>query len=174
MDEKMIKKAINGDDKAFLQLMDLHKIALYKTALAYLRNEQDALEAIQEVTFRAYQNISKLREPSYIKTWLIRIMINYCNDFLKRRKRFYGDDKLLQKQLWLENYEHMELLDAMKVLDEQAKEVITLKYFHDLKIKEISLILNRPEGTIKTWLNRALSILRDHLNEQEVKRDVHK
>ena len=78
----VIKRAINGDDNAFLQVIDAYKIDLYKTALAYLRNEEDALEAIQEVTYRAYQNISNVRNKQYIKTWLIRIMINYCNDQL--------------------------------------------------------------------------------------------
>lgn len=49
--------------------MTIHKEALYRTAYAFLKNEQDALEALQEITARAYQKIQTLKEPRYVKTW---------------------------------------------------------------------------------------------------------
>ena len=67
---ELAKKAIDGNDDAFLELMFGHREALFKTALAYLKNEIEALEAVQEVTFRAYEKISTVRNPEYIKTWL--------------------------------------------------------------------------------------------------------
>lgn len=65
---ELAKQAIRGDDEAFLQLMFLHQEALYRTALAYLKSEEEALEAVQEVTFRAYEKINTLRMPEYAKT----------------------------------------------------------------------------------------------------------
>lgn len=173
-DEQIVNCAINGDDDAFLILMNTHRIALYKTALAYLRNEDDALEAVQEVTFRAYTKISTVREPDYIKTWLIRIMINYCNDTLKMKKKVILNETVLDTRLCLQSHDLMEVLDAMNALDEQSKELINLKYFQDIKIKEIASVMNRPEGTIKTWLNRALTMLRKHLREMELGENVPK
>jgi RNA polymerase sigma-70 factor (TIGR02954 family) len=164
--DQIVQKAIAGDDDAFLRLMQLYKIDLYKTALAYLKNEEEALEAIQEVTYRAYKSINAVRECSYFKTWLIRIMINYCNDQLMKNKRVVLGDELLQNRAVSVNHEGMELEDAMLALDERSREILTLKYFHDLKIKEIASSMDCPEGTIKTWLNKALKSLRSKLEEK--------
>ncbi|MDN4606603.1 sigma factor [Sporosarcina highlanderae] len=87
-ERELSEKAIGGDDDAFLSLMQFHKEALLRTAIAFLKNDQDALEALQEVTYRAYKKIHTVREPAYVKTWLIRIMMNYCQDQLKRGKRY--------------------------------------------------------------------------------------
>ena len=162
-DEKLVKKAIKGDDTAFLQLIHLYKIELYKTALSFLRNEEEALDAVQEVTYRAYKNRKKLKEPIFFKTWLIRIMINYCNDQLKRQKRVVHNEEMILLQGVTHDHTVMELKDAMQDLDDRSREILTLKYFHDLKIKEIAETLQCPEGTVKTWLNKALKALRENL-----------
>jgi RNA polymerase sigma-70 factor (TIGR02954 family) len=165
-EERLVQKAINGDDEAFLALMQAYKIDLYKTALSFLKNEHEALEALQEVTYRAYKSIRQVREGSYFKTWLIRIMINYCNDQLKRNKRTVLNEEVLLRQGKPENHEEMELKEAMLALDERSREILTLKYFHDLKIKDIADSMQCPEGTVKTWLNKALKMLRGKLEEK--------
>jgi RNA polymerase sigma-70 factor (TIGR02954 family) len=164
--DDIVKKAISGDDEAFLKLMQVYKLDLYKTALSYLKNEQDALEAIQEVTYRAYKSLSTVREAAYFKTWLIRIMINYCNDQLKKNKRMVLNEEILHAQGITENHEELELKDALSALDERSREILTLKYFHDLKIKDIASSMKCPEGTVKTWLNKALKSLRVKLEEK--------
>ncbi|MCM3719461.1 RNA polymerase sigma factor [Fictibacillus phosphorivorans] len=65
--EQLVRKAVKGNDDAFLQLIHIYKVDLYKTALSFLRNEEEALEAIQEVTYRAYKGIRKVKEPTYFK-----------------------------------------------------------------------------------------------------------
>jgi RNA polymerase sigma-70 factor (ECF subfamily) len=164
--DQLVEEAIDGDDQAFLQLIHLYKIDLYKTALSYLRNEEEALEAIQEVTYRSYKSIQTVRDATYFKTWLIRIMINYCNDQLKKKKRVVLGDDLLTIQGNRENHDRMELKDAMMGLDERSREILTLKYFNDMKIKDIASTMHCPEGTVKTWLNKALKALRDELEEK--------
>ena len=165
-EHEMIKRAIKGDDRAFIQCIQLYKVDLYKTALSFLRNEAEALEAIQEVTYRAYKSIRTVREAAYFKTWLIRIMINYCHDQLKKKKRVILNEELIQQQGRSENHIAMELEDAMQGLDERSREILTLKYFHDMKIKDIADVLQCPEGTVKTWLNKALKLLREKLDEK--------
>ncbi|WP_042357086.1 sigma-70 family RNA polymerase sigma factor [Bacillus rubiinfantis] len=162
-EQQLVKKAVKGDDTAFLQLMQLYKIDLYKTAISFLRNEEEALEAIQEVTYRAYKNRKTVKEPAYFKTWLIRIMINYCNDHLKKQQRVVFNQEALNNKGAPENHNKLELQDAMQDLDERSRELLTLKYFHDLKIKEIAELLQCPEGTVKTWLNKALKALKEKL-----------
>ena len=165
-DEQLVKAAIKGDDTAFLKLIQTHKIDLYKTALSFLRNEEEALEAIQEVTYRAYKSMGSVRDAAYFKTWLIRIMINYCNDQVKKNRRvILGDDAFIH-QGRTESHTGMELKDAMLDLDERSREVLTLKYFNDMKIKDIAHTMKCPEGTVKTWLNKALKALRNKLEDK--------
>lgn len=166
VDKQLVKDAIKGDDAAFLQLFQLYKVDLYKTALSFLRNEEEALEAIQEVTYRAYKSIRSVKEASYFKTWLIRIMINYCNDQLKKKKRVILGDEIISQQGISENHVEMELKDAMLGLDNRSREILTLKYFNDMKITEIAETMQCPEGTVKTWLNKALKSLRAKLEER--------
>lgn len=167
----LVKKAIKGDDDAFLAIMHFYEEALYRTAFSYLKNEEDALEAIQEVTYRAYRSIKTVKEPTYFKTWLIRIMMNYCQDVIKKSKREVLEERLLRIQGVNEDFTFLEVEEALLNLSEYERELLHLKYFEDVKIKEIAVMWNTPEGTIKTRLHKALRSLREKFEEKgDVKR----
>lgn len=163
---KLVEQAINGNDDAFVQMMKLYKVDLYKTALSFLKNKEKALEAVQEVTYRAYKNLHKVRQAQYFKTWLIRIMINYCQDELKKDRRIVSDDVIAEQQGESESYLLLEIEEALDKLDDRSREIVTLKYLQELSIKEIAIEMGRPEGTIKTWLHKALQKLRKIFNEE--------
>ncbi|MDW0116673.1 RNA polymerase sigma factor [Sporosarcina thermotolerans] len=166
MNEREIsEKAIGGDDEAFLSLMQIHKEALLRTAIAFLKNEQDSLEALQEVTYRAYKKIHTVREPAYVKTWLIRIMMNYCQDQLKRGKRYVMTDKVDETTGKEDDY-RLELAEALATLKPDEQQLIYLKYFQDVKIKEIAEISSIPEGTVKSRLHKILRSLRAHFGDK--------
>ena len=177
MDTHTIVSAIKGDAEAFNELMNFHKKQLYRIAVRYLKSEQDALEAIQETTFRAYRSVNKLKEPEYFQTCLIRILINTCNDELKHlrvqtplsgeanpKKSIVFDDSLVPGGS--ADMQRLDILSALDYLELKYRQVIELKYFEDLTIREIAIILERPEGTIKTWLNQSYRQLREHLRER--------
>lgn len=172
LDEKiLVKKAIKGDEEAFLTLIHSFEEALYRTAISYLKNEGDALEAIQEVTYRAYKSIKTVKEPAYFKTWLIRIMMNYCQDFIKKSKREMLDERIISMQGISEDFTFLEVEEALLSLSDYERELLHLKYFEDVKIKDIAAMWNTPEGTIKTRLHKALRALRAGFEEKgEVKR----
>ncbi|HET7615642.1 MAG TPA: sigma-70 family RNA polymerase sigma factor [Bacillales bacterium] len=170
-DAWLAAKAKKGDDEAFYALIQQHKAPLFKTAIYYLKNEPDALEAVQEVTFRAYQSIKKLNEPKYAKTWLIRIMIFYCLDEIKRRKRMLvkeTEERTIEADPSLK----MSLEQYTSRLADNLQVVIILKYFHDLTLTEIARVLKRPEGTVKTWLHKALGELRSMMDEEEGRHEL--
>ncbi|MBE1556485.1 sigma-70 family RNA polymerase sigma factor [Sporosarcina limicola] len=170
-DLELAVKAIAGDDDAFLLLMYATKDALFRTALAYLKNEEDALEAVQEVTFRAYEKIHSLRKPEYAKTWLIRIMMNYCRDVLHKQKQFTFNKEALSQHGISENYTYLEVEEALAQLTEAQRELVHLKYLHDVKIKDIADMTATPESTVKTRLYKALKSLRSYFDEKgEVRR----
>lgn len=172
MNEKiLVKKAIKGDNEAFLALMHSYEEALYRTAFSYLKNEVDSLEAIQEMTYRAYRSIKTVKESTYFKTWLIRIMMNYCRDVIKKSKREVLEERILSIQGITEDFTFLEVEEALSHLSDYERELLHLKYFEDVKIKEIAAMWNTPEGTIKTRLHKALRLLRAKFEEKgEVKR----
>lgn len=167
----MVKQAIKGNDDAFLSLMLVHKEALFRTALAYLKNEGDALEAMQEVTFRAYEKIHTLRKPKYAKTWLIRIMMNYCRGVLHKQKRLVFNEETLLQYGISEDYTYLEVEEALIQLTEEQRELIYMRYLHEIKIKDIAEMTGTPESTVKTRLYKALKLLRLYFEERgEIRR----
>lgn len=169
--KSLVKRAIKGDEEAFLELMHSYQEALYRTAISYVKNEEDALEAVQEVTYRAYRSIKTVKEPAYFKTWLIRIMMNYCLDVLKRSNREIVEESLINRTGVSEDFTYMEVEEALLTLSDYERELLHLKYFEGVKIKDIAVMWNTPEGTIKTRLHKALRALRNNFDEKgDVKR----
>ncbi|ODA42361.1 sigma-70 family RNA polymerase sigma factor [Desulfosporosinus sp. BG] len=176
MDTQTVDAAIKGDSEAFYELMNLHKTQLYRIAFRYLQSEQDALEAIQETTFRAYRSVKRLKEAEYFQTWLIRILINTCHDELKHQRvqtslrgvnpngSTVFDDSA--EPGGNADLQRLDILSALDRLEVKHRQVIELKYFEDLTIREIAIALERPEGTIKTWLNHSYKQLREHLRDR--------
>ena len=162
---EIVKRAIAGDDESFLRVMRVNKEILYRTAFAFLKNEHDALEAMQEVKYRAYEKIHTVKEPSYVKTWLTRIMMNYCQDQLKKKKRFTNAENL--NGLSTNNGSvQLELQEALNKLSDMEQQLVFMKYFQDTKIKDIAIMENIPEGTVKSRLHKIMKTLRQHLTEK--------
>lgn len=159
--EELVRAAQRGDPEAFHQLVSMERIKLYSIAFAYLKNEADALEAIQETTCRAFLKLGKLKEHRYFHTWFIRILIHYCMDEQKRKRKMlplFQLPETLAADLALD--EKLRLQMAIDKLNPHLRHVIILKYYEDMTLSEIARLLEKPEGTVKTWLNKALNELR--------------
>ncbi|HWO75752.1 MAG TPA: sigma-70 family RNA polymerase sigma factor [Bacillus sp. (in: firmicutes)] len=165
--KSLVKRAIKGDDGAFYELIQREKNKLYKIAILYLKNEDDAIEAVQEITYRAYCSISSLRKPQYFSTWIVRILINYCFSLLKERKRLSFHDEMAQILGGKEDAIYLDVYVALEKLEENQRNAITLKYLHQFKIREIADILECPDGTVKTWIHKGLETLRLELRDEE-------
>lgn len=163
MDEAaLVAASLKGKDEAFAELINNYKLRLYRMAYAYLRNEQDALEAVQETTFRAYAGLKKLKDPQHFGTWVIRILINYCVDEQKRQKKNLAQHEARNEISTIGTIDEskVEIYMALERLELRLRKVIFLKYFGDLTTKEIAVVLGYPEGTVKTWLYRGLTSLK--------------
>ncbi|MEK4520687.1 sigma-70 family RNA polymerase sigma factor [Psychrobacillus sp. FSL W7-1457] len=161
--EHLVRRAITGDDDAFLQLMQIHRDVLYKTAFIYLKNEHDVLEALQEVTFRAYTKRHQVKEPSFFQTWLVRILLNYCMDTLKKQGNLFSLNEDVGKE---EHSSNQDLMLALRELPSAQRELIHLKYFNELKVSEIARRLQIPEGTVKSRLHHTLKKIRVFMGER--------
>jgi RNA polymerase sigma-70 factor (ECF subfamily) len=93
-------------------------------------------------------------------------MINHCQDQLKKKKREVLNEDYIQAQGVSESHAALEVEDVLQSLDSRSRELLTLKYLHGLKIKEIAYAMDCPEGTIKTWLHKALQEMRTKFSEE--------
>ena len=84
--EELVEKAKNKDKNAFSELIINVKKELYLVAKLKLKNEDDISDAIQETLLKSYKNIRKLRKNDMFRTWIIKILINECNNIYKRKR----------------------------------------------------------------------------------------
>lgn len=166
----LIKKAMRGNPRAFGELIREEQDYLYRMAFLYTRQEEDALDAVQESILKAYQNLKTLRDPEYFRTWLTRVVINTATDICRKRR----PDEDLEEALFLPETEsvspeeRMDLYDALERLPGKYRDVVKLKYFDGLTIREIAEITGTPEGTVSSQLSRAVKLLRKDLKEEPI------
>ena len=162
-----VKRAKRGDKEAFCNLIRLNKVAVYRVAKAILNKEEDIEDAVSEAVLKAYKNIKTLRDESFFKTWLIRIVINESNNLYKKRAKEIAVDKEHFKDIQVnDNYKDLSLYNAINSLDDDLRITTILFYFEDMKYKDIAKLLNVREGTIKSRLSRAKEKLYNILKEE--------
>ncbi|MDX8046910.1 sigma-70 family RNA polymerase sigma factor [Gracilibacillus sp. S3-1-1] len=159
------KKDFQKNNDAFVYIITTYREDLFRTAIAFLNNKEAALEAIQEVTFRAYKKRKQLRDIRYVKTWLIRIMINYCNDVIKKSKR-QTDERMLDSRATTDSDISIWLKDSIRYLNKSEQELIYLKYFQEMTFVELADQLKIPESTVKTRIYSALSKLKKQIVDE--------
>ncbi|MEK5523009.1 RNA polymerase [Heyndrickxia sporothermodurans] len=166
MDEiKRIKKARKGDSKAFEELIGKYEEQLYRTAYIYVHNKEDALDVVQETVYKAYLSLDKLKEPSYFKTWLMRILINNAYELLRTRQKVVKineESKFAAESITkpIQSEQNIDLQVAIQQLEVNYQKVILLYYYHDLPIRQIAWHMEVPEGTVKSYLHRARKSLK--------------
>jgi len=168
--DKLVLKAIKGNRKAYGQLIHMHKDYLYRTAYLYLKNEDSALDIVQDCILKGFQTIKNLRQPEYFRTWLTRILINLAKASFKKNVSFTPIDTIedIASESTSSIEEKWDLYDAIELLPENYRTIVILKYFNDLKISEIASTMDIPEGSVKAYLSRAKQELRLCLKEDYI------
>ena len=164
-----IKLAQKGDDNAFYALLSERKSQLYKTAYAYVKDSEEAMDIVSETVYKAYISIKKLKEPSLFNTWLTRILINTSLDSLKKNSKAIPLTENVNAGIDKISKDHEVIIDLKLAVDRlhgKYKTLIILKYFQDMTLVEIAKILQCPLGTVKTMLHKALVELRLDLKEE--------
>ena len=165
---KLIKESMKGNKESFGILIKNNKEYLYKMAFLYVKDEQDALEVIHETVYRAFLNIEKLKKAKFFNTWITRILINVSIDFLKKKGKNEMLDEstpIRKEKCEISTEEKLDLYNAIDLLNDNYKTVIIMMYFNDMKIKDISRVMETPENTVKTYLRRAKQALGEVLKE---------
>lgn len=183
-ENQLILKAQQGDSHAFEQLIYRYDKHVLGIAASFRNNEEDTKDIYQEVFLRAFRGIKNFRFQSEFSTWFFRIATNVCLTFNSKKKKyvltsideeFEGEDsdgyKLsdtiagdLDSETLTNNNELNEAVaKAVESLSPKLKMVFTLKHIHDYKIREIAVMMNCAEGTIKGYLFAATQKLRIQL-----------
>ena len=168
--EELIEKAKNNDKKAFSELIIAIEKELYLIAKTKLKNDDDIGDAIQETIYKSYKNLRKLRDNSLFKTWIIRILINECNNIYKKKSKYaisYEDKEMENYITTNDENQNIEFEFLIKNLSSEEKLLLTLYYCSKYTIKEISKITKIKENTIKGKLARARNKIRNQLEEGE-------
>ncbi|MGZ7440251.1 sigma-70 family RNA polymerase sigma factor [Paenibacillus sp. TH7-28] len=166
-----VRRAQRGDREAFIRLFRKLEPELYGLAKSIVRRDEDCADAFQETTLKAYKSLSTLRQPKYFKTWVIRILINECNQLLRMRSRTVVMAELPEpagEARFTGEYEEnrkQDLREAVENLDETLRIVIHLFYYQDLPIKEVAGVLEISEGAVRARLHRARGILADKVKQ---------
>lgn len=133
----------------------------------YVKNQNDALDVVQETAYRSFKSVKNVKEMKYFKTWLIKIAIHCSIDLLRKRKNVVQMNTVMMEQIAEDVKEDIDLevtiQELIDVLDEDEKSVVILRFYHDATIKEVAEMLDIPLGTAKSVLYRALKKLRKEM-----------
>ena len=164
-ERRLVESAQRGSREAFAVLAGCHERSLYATALALSRSSWDASDAVQDAFVEAFVKLRKLRDPDKFGPWVSAIVVNKCRDLWRRRRPVPVDTSLLEGEAYeFEGPEtSLDVLHAMRDLDEQSRAIVALRFFRDLKVDQIAEIVGCPAGTVKSRLNRAMTALRQRL-----------
>ncbi len=176
--KRLVKRAQGGDADAFVQLMEENRQSMYKTAICYVKNPEDAADIIQDTILTAFEKIGDLREASYFKTWLMRILINKCNDFLDERSWEMAFEEVPEGESGDGNdrnpvLEHMIYEELLQSVEEKYRDILVLYYVEGFSTKEIADILGMKDATVRTRLRRGREkLVRAYERQAERKKSV--
>ncbi|MBG9455806.1 RNA polymerase sigma factor [Lysinibacillus sphaericus] len=163
MECEIVQRAIRGDHQAILSLIEMDEEILYRMAFTYLKNEQDALDVMQDLVYKALKKMHTVKQHEYARTWLVRVLINCCKDHLRKRKPTVAIKEHHQVE-WVIYSDMERLLEHLSLSEQQ---LVYMKYFQQLKNKEIAELNQIPEGTVKSKLHYILKKLRNFAGEKE-------
>ncbi len=184
-DSFLVREAQAGNRAAFDQLVQAHDRAVLKLVFRITRSQSDAQDVYQEALLKVYRNLSGFRFECSFSTWIYRIVTNVCLDYL-RKNRNNKESSAIAVNLEGEEYDLLGevsddrpahnperqmfgrelrayILCALKRLPLRERMVFELKYFHGLRIRDVSEILNTSVPSTKTTLYRATRKLRHQL-----------
>lgn len=142
----------------------------YRLAYSYLKNREEALDAVQTAVCRALEKQDSLQKPDAVRTWVYRILVNVCTDMLRQRKRVTF---VPPEALDAGSYEDPlptdgTLAQRVDALPAEIGTIVKLRFYEDLSLKEISAVTGVSLSTVKTRLYTGLKKLRVSLEGVEL------
>jgi RNA polymerase sigma-70 factor (ECF subfamily) len=180
-DEELVARSRGGDLDSFNQLVLRWERPIYALAYRVIGREEDARDVAQETFLRAFRALGGFKGQAKFSSWLYRITLNLCRDWIRRERRSNiapvpeGVDivELAGEATPTETIEDLvsrkqlgeAVARAMALLPEEQRTAIILKEYHGLTFQEIADLLDCPLSTVKTRLYQGLTVLRRHMQQ---------
>ena len=181
-DEELVARSRLGDVDSFNQLILRWERPIYALAYRVLGHEEDARDVCQDTFLRAYRALPGFKGQAKFSSWLYRIALNLCRDWIRKQRRApvsQMPEDVDPSEIGVDTgpVESIEDLvarrelsaiveDAMQSLSEEQRTAIILKEYHGMTFQEIADMQGCPLSTVKTRLYQGLSQLRRHLERQ--------
>jgi RNA polymerase sigma-70 factor (ECF subfamily) len=178
-DEELVARSMGGDLDSFNQLVLRWERPIYALAYRVIGREEEARDVAQETFLRAFRALKGFKGQAKFSSWLYRITLNLCRDWIRRERRTpvaqmpEGVDlvELAGEETPSESLEDLigrrqlgrAVSKAMATLPEEQRTAIILKEYHGLTFQEIADLLDCPLSTVKTRLYQGLSVVRKQL-----------
>jgi RNA polymerase sigma-70 factor (ECF subfamily) len=178
-DEDLVARSRGGDLESFNQLILRWERPIYALAYRVIGREEDARDVVQETFLRAFRALPGFKGQAKFSSWLYRIALNLCRDWIRRRRRSplvelpEGVDpvELATEAGPAESIEELAsrkelseaVAEAMSLLPEEQRTAIILKEYHGMTFQEIADLQGIPLSTVKTRLYQGLAVLRRNL-----------
>jgi len=160
----LIKNACTGDKEALISLIMDRKDEYYKLAYAYMLNQHDSLDAMQDMIVLLYRNIRSLKKQDAFYSWSKTILVNCCKNMLRQKKKIIPLEQDNEEQ-YIENYQSREqkidITQYIKQLNGHQQEAIKLKYFMGMDYQTIAALTKVPLGTVKSRISKGLERLKE-------------
>lgn len=174
--EEVIVKALETEDREVLmdEIMTRHGQDILRLVYSYVNDKELAEDLTQDIFVKCYKSLHTYKGRSSLRTWLWRIAINHCKDFLKswynkhvviseEQPITHRTTKEMVEEVVIQKEEDDQLITAIMTLPIKYREVIYLFYYEELLIKEIAVITEASVNTVKTRLRRAKELLKERL-----------
>jgi len=181
-DEELVALSMRGDTESFDQLILRWERPIYALAYRVIGREEEARDVVQETFLRAYRGIGSFRGQAKFSSWIYRIALNLCRDWIRRERRTpvspvpEGADlgEMAAERGPVESIEELVarqdlsrvVAKAMEQLPEEQRTAIILKEYHGMTFQEIADLQGCPLSTVKTRLYQGLIVLRRRLQEE--------
>ncbi len=144
----------------------------YRLAYSYVRDQEEALDAVQNAVCKALEHYDELRNGAAVKTWFYRIVVNESLSILReRRKTVQTGGELQEEETYVEKgFESPDedLYEQINRLEMETQEIIKLRFYEELSLREIAEVMEMNVSTVKTKLYRGLKTLKLSIQEVDV------
>jgi RNA polymerase sigma-70 factor (ECF subfamily) len=188
LDYRLVKAAIDGDQKASAQLMDRYRDSIYFMLLKMVNNRDDADDLTIEAFGKAFNKLHQYTPNYAFSTWLFKIASNNCIDFIrKKKKNLLSLDKPLEgndggemtmdvpsgtldpEETYIKEQKKILMHGVVEKLKPRYRTLVELRYFKEFSYEEIAQELDLPLGTVKAQLFRAREFLYNILKNSKEK-----
>lgn len=158
------------------KIIDEYGDYLLRVAYLYVKNETTAEDIVQDVFIAFYEKREQYRQEASLKTYLVKMTVNRCHDYLRswQHKRVVLFEKITAKRthetperIYMQNVESADLIETLFTLSLTYREVIILYYYEEMSTVAIAKLLNCPESTVRTRLQRARKQLKNRMIDYE-------